>query len=55
MDDEYRVVISSSIEEEMPRGAVTKFRRKEVALPRDEEKRPSELAMEWHRERVYVG
>jgi len=49
------VVISSSIEKEMPKGAVTRFRRKKVALPRDEEKRPSELGIEWHREKVYVG
>ena len=55
LDDSYRVMISPSIEEEMPRGAVTRFRKKEICLPREEEKRPSELAIEWHREKVYVG
>ncbi len=55
VDDNYRVMISNTIEEEQPRGAVTRFKKEDVSLPRDEGRWPSELALEWHRERVYLG
>jgi len=54
VDNRYRVRVSNSIEDEQPKGAVTDIDRKELLLPEDAEKYPSHIALEWHRNEIYM-
>ena len=56
LDDDYQVIVSPSMSEQGPTdGMLTQLRNKRIWLPRGEEYRPAQDALEWHRVRVLRG
>jgi putative restriction endonuclease len=48
----YRVIVSKTIEKEIPDKIVTNYSRNELILPNEPIKYPSQIAFDWHRENV---
>lgn len=53
IDNRYQVKVSTSIEAEHPEGAISDVSRKEILLPKDANKYPSHIALEWHRNEIF--
>ena len=54
VDERYRVMVSGSIENEVPDGVVTGLGGKDLMLPTKAEMHPHQVALEWHRHERYV-
>ena len=53
-DESYRIMVSKDIEDDWPQGVVRKYHGKRLILPRNVEEFPSELAMQWHSENIFL-
>lgn len=53
VDQYYRTIVSRSIETEEPEKAITEFSKKEIILPHEPKRYPSQVALEWHRGNVW--
>ena len=52
VDPHYRVIVSKTIEKEIPDRVITNYNKSEIMLPGEAEKYPSQIALDWHRENV---
>jgi len=52
VDPHYRVIVSKTIEKEIPDKIITNYNKNEIMLPREPAKYPSQIALDWHRENV---
>ncbi len=53
VDDHYRVLVSGAVEEETPESVLTKFNKNDMIMPNESSKYPSQVALDWHRERIF--
>jgi putative restriction endonuclease len=53
VDKHYRVKVSKTIEKEKPELIVSGMERKEIILPQEMEKIPSQIALDWHRKEIF--
>jgi putative restriction endonuclease len=52
VDPHYRVIVSKTIEKEIPDKIITNYSKNEIVLPGEAVKYPSQIALDWHRENV---
>jgi putative restriction endonuclease len=55
VDEQYRVIVTDSIEIEVPEKVVSRFHKESIILPRDTARYPSVVALDWHRKNVFSG
>jgi predicted restriction endonuclease len=55
VDERYRVMVTDSIEIEMPERIITQYHKEPLILPKDAARFPSQVALEWHRGKVFCG
>lgn len=54
VDDSYKIMVSKDIEDDWPQGVIKKYHGKKLTLPQNSAESPSELAMQWHSENVFI-